>query len=78
MTQLRAALAKYGLTEELLREQLVWQLTVLRFIDQRHEAMSHNRKIAGSRRLGEATAAERRHSRHYDGIHQPVSIWIRL
>jgi peptidyl-prolyl cis-trans isomerase SurA len=38
VTQLRAALAKYGLTEELLREQLVWQLTVLRFIDQRFRA----------------------------------------
>jgi peptidyl-prolyl cis-trans isomerase SurA len=36
--QLRAAVAKYGLTEELLREQLLWQLTVLRFIDQRFRA----------------------------------------
>ena len=35
--QLRAAVAKYGLTEELLREQLSWQLTVLRFIDQRFQ-----------------------------------------
>jgi peptidyl-prolyl cis-trans isomerase SurA len=36
--QLRTALAKYGLTEEQLREQLLWQLTVLRFIDQRFRA----------------------------------------
>jgi parvulin-like peptidyl-prolyl isomerase len=34
-TRLRAALAEYGLTEDQLREQLQWQLTVLRFIDQR-------------------------------------------
>ena len=36
--ELRAALAKYGLTEPQLREQLLWQLTVLRFIDQRFRA----------------------------------------
>lgn len=33
--QLKAALSRYGLTRDLLREQLLWQLTVLRFIDQR-------------------------------------------
>src|ERR1700693_6042481 len=33
--QLRAALAKYALTVDMLREELLWQLTVLRFIDQR-------------------------------------------
>jgi peptidyl-prolyl cis-trans isomerase SurA len=33
--QLQAALARYGLTEEELRAQLLWQLTVLRFIDER-------------------------------------------
>jgi hypothetical protein len=33
--QLRSALAKYGLTEDQLRKYLLWQLTVLRFIDQR-------------------------------------------
>jgi peptidyl-prolyl cis-trans isomerase SurA len=36
--QMRPALAKYGLTEEQLREELLWQLTVLRFIDQRFRA----------------------------------------
>ena len=30
-----ATLARYGLTEDQLREQLLWQLTVIRFIDQR-------------------------------------------
>ena len=33
--QLQAALSRYGLTEDELRAQLLWQLTVLRFIDQR-------------------------------------------
>ena len=33
--QFAAALAKYGLTEEQLREYLLWQLTVLRFIEER-------------------------------------------
>jgi hypothetical protein len=33
--QLRAALAQYGLTIEQLRQYLGWQLTVLRFIDER-------------------------------------------
>ena len=33
--QLRAALSRYGLTEEELKKYLQWQLTVLRFIDQR-------------------------------------------
>jgi hypothetical protein len=33
--QLGEALARYGLTESQLRAQLLWQLTVLRFIDQR-------------------------------------------
>jgi hypothetical protein len=33
--RLREALAAYGLTEDQLREQLLWQLEVLRFIDQR-------------------------------------------
>ena len=33
--RLKAALARYGLSEDELREQLLWQLTVLRFIDQR-------------------------------------------
>jgi len=36
--QVRDALAKYGLTEQQLRDQLLWQLTVLRFIDQRFRA----------------------------------------
>lgn len=33
--RLNQALAQYGLTEEQLRAQLTWQLTVLRFIDER-------------------------------------------
>ena len=33
--QLQAALSRYGLSEDELRAQLLWQLTVLRFIDQR-------------------------------------------
>lgn len=36
--QLRQALDKYGLTEVQLRDELLWQLTVLRFIDQRFRA----------------------------------------
>ena len=36
--RLRADLSRYGLTERELREQLLWQLTVLRFIDQRFRA----------------------------------------
>ncbi len=34
-TRLSQEVSRYGLTEEQLREQLLWQLTVLRFIDQR-------------------------------------------
>jgi hypothetical protein len=34
-TKMRAALAQYGLTEDQLRGQLLWQLTVLEFIQQR-------------------------------------------
>jgi hypothetical protein len=37
-TQLRGELARYQLTEEQLRRHLLWQLTVLRFIDQRFRA----------------------------------------
>jgi peptidyl-prolyl cis-trans isomerase SurA len=33
--RLREALARYALTEDVLRGQLLWQMTVLRFIDQR-------------------------------------------
>lgn len=33
--RLQSALVQYGLSQEQLREQLLWQLTVLRFIDQR-------------------------------------------
>ena len=33
--QFRAELARHGLTEEQLQRQLLWQITVLRFIDQR-------------------------------------------
>ena len=36
--RLREALARYGLTEDQLRGQFVWQLTVLSFIDQRFRA----------------------------------------
>jgi hypothetical protein len=32
---MREALQRYGITEDQLRAQLLWQLTVLRFIDQR-------------------------------------------
>jgi hypothetical protein len=35
--RLRAELARYGLNENDLREQLLWQLTVLAFIDQRFQ-----------------------------------------
>lgn len=34
-TKLREALARYSLTEDELLQELLWQLTVLRFIDQR-------------------------------------------
>ena len=34
-TQFRSELKRYGLTEDELKRQLLWQLTVLRFIDQR-------------------------------------------
>ena len=34
-TRLRAALTRYRLTEAQLQDQLLWQLTVLRFIDER-------------------------------------------
>jgi hypothetical protein len=34
-TQFRAQLARHGLTEDQLQRQLLWQITVLRFIDQR-------------------------------------------
>jgi hypothetical protein len=33
--RLREALQRYGLTEDELRDQLLWQITVLQFIDQR-------------------------------------------
>lgn len=33
--RLRDALTRYGLTEDDLREELLWQLTVLKFIDER-------------------------------------------
>ena len=36
--RLRAELMRYGLSESDLREQLLWQLTVLSFIDQRFQA----------------------------------------
>jgi len=36
--RLREALETYGLTEDQLRQQLLWQLEVLRFIDQRFRA----------------------------------------
>ena len=36
--QFRQALARYSLTEDQLRAQLLWQLTVLRFINQRFRA----------------------------------------
>lgn len=35
--RLQAALAKYGITKDELHEQLLWQLTVLRFIQQRFQ-----------------------------------------
>jgi peptidyl-prolyl cis-trans isomerase SurA len=34
-TRLRQALSQYGITEDELLQQLLWQLTVLRFIDER-------------------------------------------
>jgi hypothetical protein len=37
-SRLREELARYGLSENDLREQLLWQLTVLAFIDQRFQA----------------------------------------
>jgi peptidyl-prolyl cis-trans isomerase SurA len=37
-SRLKQALSQYGLTEEQLRAHLLWQLTVLRFIDQRFRA----------------------------------------
>ena len=36
--RMREELARYGLLEDQLREQLLWQITVLRFIDQRFRA----------------------------------------
>jgi hypothetical protein len=36
--QMREALRRYGLTDAQLREQLLWQLTVLQFISQRFRA----------------------------------------
>jgi peptidyl-prolyl cis-trans isomerase SurA len=36
--RMREALQRYGLTEDELQEQLLWQITVLRFIDERFRA----------------------------------------
>jgi hypothetical protein len=37
-SRLNSELARYGLTEGQLRQQLLWQLTVLRFIQQRFQS----------------------------------------
>jgi hypothetical protein len=37
VVRLKEALARYGLSENALREELLWQLTVLSFIDQRFQ-----------------------------------------
>jgi hypothetical protein len=38
--QFRAALARYGVTEDELKERLVWEVTLLRFIDQRFKPLA--------------------------------------
>lgn len=60
VVRLREALASYGLSENALRKELLWQLTVLSFIDQRFQGVSgisdddvrsyYNRHLAELRR----------------------------
>ncbi len=62
-SRLNAALAQYGLTTEELREQLLWQLTVLRFIQQRFQPDSSVSGEAANKALDEWLAGTRRQIR---------------
>lgn len=67
----REALHQYGLTEPELREQLLWQITVLQFIDQRFRAgVVVTDEEAPTPRLKAAIEAERINKNFNDWLDQ--------
>ena len=92
VVRLREALARYGLSENVLREELLWQLTVLSFIDQRFQGAAvisdedvrsyYNQHLAELRRQNprdsssQALEPQIRKSLETDRVDQSFNQWL--
>ena len=56
MAEYQAALQKYGITEEQLKQRLLWQLTVLRFTDLRFRPLQTDTPSQSADRAADGTA----------------------
>ena len=64
----RAALAKYGITEDQLKQRLLWQLTAIRFTDQRFPSPQPENAQSADRAAPGAGAA---------GVDQQMDAWLK-
>jgi hypothetical protein len=63
----RAALDQYGVTEEELKQRLLWQLAAIRFTDQRFQAVSST---------SETQSADRSSSDAETAVEQQMEAWL--
>ncbi len=69
--QFQAALQKYGLTEQELKQHFAWQLTVLRFTDSRFRAGVPEAPEQGANRLRPEAAADGA------GVDEQMDAWLK-
>jgi hypothetical protein len=69
--QFREALARYGVTEDALKQRLVWQVTLLRFTDQRFKPLAALADIESANRAGKPAEPPA------SAIDQQMDAWLR-
>jgi SurA N-terminal domain len=70
LVQYRAALARYGVTEDALKQRLVWEVSLLRFTDQRFKTFAEPVDAQSANRTEGAQAAP-------DTIDQLMDAWLK-
>ena len=73
IAQFRAALEKYGVTEDELRQHLLWQLAALRFTDQRFHTAVPEAPTQSADRSG----VDQRSAAEPQGVDQQMEAWLK-
>jgi hypothetical protein len=71
VTQYRAALTRYGVTEDALKERLVWEVSLIRFTDQRFKTFAEPADGQSANRAEGAPGAAQ------DTVDQLMDTWLK-